>query len=344
MNRYVGVFPPLTFEALKYQVIASGVRLGIPQHLGTEPTPVAKLAADLGADQLNLGRLLRALSTVGFVEQVSDTEFTLTPLGAAFHPGRGDALHEFAATYGDPAIWRALGELEGSVRTGRSGFELANGTGLYQHLAGDETLMRNFNGTMAMTTRLHAPILVSQYDFSRARHIVDVGGGDGALLARVLRTNPAARGTVFDSAEGMVGLDEVIADAGLAGRLTGEAGDFLTGSVTPGADLYLIKNVLHDWPDETCVRILANCRAAAAEGATFLVLVPVIPDWRTAAEPGSAFGHAALIDVLMMSLTCRDRTLPEFESLFSRAGLAITRTIPLEIPGSAHTILEATAV
>ncbi|HEX5121129.1 MAG TPA: methyltransferase [Pseudonocardiaceae bacterium] len=131
-----------------------------------------------------------------------------------------------------------------------------------------------------------------------------------------------------------------ITDAGLGERCTVVAGDFRTESVPQGADLSMLKNVLHDWPDEQCVRILINRAAAGAPDGRISVLTPVVPDWADAPDDPETYRPAAIADMSMMSVTGRGRTMDEFERLFTAAGLRQDRAIPLEMPSSGYRILE----
>lgn len=339
---HLGIFPNLAFEALKCQVVSTTVRLGVADGLGDGPRSAGDVAKELGLDEHNLARLLRALTALGFVEQISAEDYKLTEKGTTLRAGAFGPLTQFISTFGNPAIWRAIGSIEQSVRTGVSGFESAFCQEFYDYLADNEDLAYDFNGFMDFSTQMIAPQLVHLYDFSAARHVVDVGGGDGTLLAKVLKSNPQTSGTVFDTKEGTAGIEEVLDAAGLRDRCATDYGDFLTGPVTPGADVYLLKNIMQDWSDENCVAIMRNCREAAAQDGRILLLLPIIPDWDAEIDP-AIFSGTALTDVLMMALTGRDRTEQEIKVLIDAAGLKINRTFNVQIPNSDYRIIETTS-
>jgi hypothetical protein len=177
-------------------------------------------------------------------------------------------------------------------------------------------------------------VIASTYDFSKASLIADVGGGNGETLRRILKRFPQARGLVIDR-------DDVVqaipGTARMDGRIQVQAGDFLHG-VPAGADLYLLVRVPHDWPDEDCVRILKNCRAAMPTNARLLIVEQLL-------EPDPQLGRPSmyLLDVQMMAMfgRARERTHEEFKRLLLASGLDLVRQLPTE---SVVSIIEAAPV
>lgn len=298
---------------------------------------VGELARATGTHAPSLRRLLRAAAALGLFTVGADERFALTPLGRAFRDE--PAPRALAAMYGEGAIWRAYGALEDSVRGGRPAFEEANGTGLYEALAHGGALADRIHTAMSLVTSAQVPVIVRHYDFGAFRHIVDVGGGDGTLLAAILATHQDVHGTLAETAPVLAAAGATLKSAGVEGRCTAVTSDFLT-SVPSGADAYVLKNILHNFDDPTCVRILRNCRAAAAPHAKVLVPTLVLPDWKDVAGQREA-ALLALSDIEMMVLTPgRERTLAEHTDLFARAGLELTAAVPL--PGlPRHFMLEA---
>jgi predicted O-methyltransferase YrrM len=154
--------------------------------------------------------------------------------------------------------------------------------------------------------------------------MVDVGGGRGALVAGVLRAHPAMRGILLDMPEVVATAGALLAEAGVSDRCRLIGGNFFE-AVPQGADLYALKFILHDWPDEACVRILENCRRAMAPGGRILIVEHVIPE-----EKGPHI--ARFMDVNMMVMTSgRERTRQDFEGLLGAAGLKLRRLAPTPI-------------
>jgi hypothetical protein len=231
------------------------------------------------------------------------------------HPQR---LRDGALLLPAPFLWRPLGDLYESVRTGEPAFQRVFGQRFFEYLATHPGDAAVFNAAMTQGIAWSTPALLAAYDFSRFERLVDVGGGEGALLRDILAATPRLRGLLFD-------LPAVVAGAGgiLAGEIAARCeivgGDFFD-SVPEGADAYLLKGVIHDWPDDDAARILRNTRRAIPAGGTLLVVEPI----DSGARP------AGLSDLLMLAIGGRDRSETEFRALLAAAGFELTRLIPTE--------------
>ena len=320
------------------QISGTVSRLGVPGVFDTPVKSVDELAAATGTHAASLLRLLRAASALGLLTERTDGAFELTKLGEIMRDD--EALRALLALYGDESVWRAFGALEQATRTGRSGFEHAHGTSLFDALESDEGMASRFHHAMNLVTAAQVPAIVRDYDFSPFRHVVDVGGGDGTLLASVLRCHESVRGTLVDRPAALRPAEAALRAAGVADRCTVTEGDFLA-SLPAGGDAYLLKNILHNWEDPQCVQILSNCAQAAGPNGRILVPAVVLPEGAEHTDREEA-ALMALSDVEMMVLTSgRERTRSEYESLFAAAGLTPGAAVPLQgLPG--HHMLEAT--
>ena len=177
--------------------------------------------------------------------------------------------------------------------------------------------------------------IVAAYDFAAAHMVVDVGGGQGTLLASILHAHPKARGVLFDLPHVIASARTRMESTGQAARWECVAGDFFTG-VPTGGDLYLLKKVIHDWDDERAQRILTNCRTAMSDTGRLLLMEPLIP-------PGNEASFNKLLDLLMLVWNAggRERTEREHQSLLASAGFRLSRVIPTR---SGLSILEAVPV
>jgi hypothetical protein len=177
--------------------------------------------------------------------------------------------------------------------------------------------------------------VVAAYDFADTRTVVDVGGGQGTLMASILQVQPNARGVLFDLPHVIATSRTHMASAGDTARREFMAGDFFA-SVPAGGDLYLLKKIIHDWDDERAQLILTNCRNAMSSTARLLLIEPVIP-------PGNDPSFNKLLDLLMLVWTSggRERTESEHRALLASAGLSLNRVIPTR---SAVSIVEAVSV
>jgi hypothetical protein len=205
------------------------------------------------------------------------------------------------------------------------------GSTVFEYFAKHEDQARMFSAAM---TNGSAPVIreaARSIDPAGARVVVDVGGADGAFAAELLDRNPGLTGAVLDLPKVVPGVAEAAKARGLEDRLTGVVGDFL--EAVPSADIYLLKSVMHDWNDESCVKMLSNIRAAMNPGARLFIVEMAIT--------ASTSLTVALMDMAMLAgFTGQERELPHFERLLRSAGLEVAQTISLRTP---YYLIEARA-
>ncbi|WP_432933531.1 methyltransferase [Microbispora sp. CA-135349] len=307
------------------QILYAAVRLGVPDLLAEGPAPVTRLAESTGSDRHALYRLLRALVVLGVAEEGEPGWFGLTEQGQPLRADHPWSMRSSLLLLGDPDTWRAWGALTHSVRTGEAAWDHVHGSPLFAHLARHPELSAVFNRAMREGTERIAPALPMAYDFTGAQTVVDVGGGNGSLLAAVLAATPGLKGILFDTAEGVTGAAEELRRAGLADRCSIETGDFF--EAVPEGDVMLVKGVLHDWDDRRCVALLHSCRRSIAADGRLLVLEPVMPSGLGTPEAAGA----VMSDIAMLVYTGgRERGMTEFRDLFAAAGFGLAEvTAPL---------------
>jgi hypothetical protein len=306
------------------QALYAAARLGVPDQLADGPRPIADVAATIQADADALGRLARSLSGLGVVTEVGDATYALTPLGATLVSDAPGSMRDLALMWME-THYAPFAALVDTVRTGECAATRYYGMPFFEWLAGEPDHALRFTAAMADLTSGIKAGAVANYDLSGARRIVDVGGADGTLLAMVLARNPDATGVSFDLPHVVPSVAAVAKGAGLAQRLTGEAGDFFD-AVPAGFDTYLLSMILHDWDDERAQRILANIARAGASGARVCALELIVP-------PGDAPHMAKMIDLTMLGmLSGRERSETELRALFERAGLRYERSVSTPTP------------
>ena len=169
-----------------------------------------------------------------------------------------------------------------------------------------------------------APAVAEAYDFAPFKTVVDVGGGHGVLLSTILQAYPKVNGIVFDSPHVVVGAEEAIHKASLTGRCRASGGDFFQ-SVPSGGDVYLMKHIIHDWPDDKATTILRNCRGVKAGGKLLLVELVL--------KPGNEPDMGKIIDLEMLVVASgKERTEAEYRALLAGAGWRLTRVLPTKSP------------
>jgi hypothetical protein len=311
----------LTAGAYLGQALSVAARLGIADLLDNGPQSIAAIATATGAHAPFLHRLMRALTTRRVFAELPDGRFALTPIAAGLCSKVQGNLRSYAVWMGEDWHLNAVSALEHTVRTGEPAFAHAHGMPLYAYLAEHPRAGSVFDA--AITSRAHQEnsAIVAAFEWPVGT-IVDVGGGQGTLLAAILRAQTQARGIVFELPHVAAAASAFIAAEGLADRCTAIAGDAFE-HVPSGGMLYLMRRVLHGQDDTRCSRILRNCRAAMMSGSRLLVIEHVL-------APGDdgSWGRILDLQMLMLSANGRERTQAEFSQLLSEAGFVLERIVP----------------
>jgi hypothetical protein len=293
------------------QAIVAVTAAGVVDRLATGPSTCEDLAAVAGVDVDALRRYLRVLVAEGVLAQPADDVFALTPMGALLRADTPGSLSHFAVLMSGEA-YLAWGQVEHALRTGKSGFEAAYGEPYFSWLAEHPDEQARFNRAQAgLVERRLLPLL--ERDWTGMSMVVDVGGGNGALLMALLADRPGLRGILLDLPTVVAAAAAALAEAGLADRCQCVPGSFFD-DVPSGADVYVLAQILHDWDDEHAVAVLSRCRAAIPAHGRLLVLEQVVPvDDRP--HP------AKLLDLhMLMMLGGRERTETEWRQLLARGG------------------------
>jgi predicted O-methyltransferase YrrM len=309
------------------QIIYVAAKLGIADLLTHGPQGAGTLARATQTHAPSLTRLMRALGSLGVFRENEQHEYELTTLGRCLVSGSPGALRARAILNGEE-WYQGWGGLLHSVRTGESAFHNLFGKRFFEYIADRADTAAAFNEAMASSTEGAAAAVVTAYDFSACRTIVDVGGGTGAFLAAVLRAAPQAHGILFDRPSVVAAARELIAHAGVAERCELVGGDFFE-AVPSGGDAYMLSWIIHDWDDERSIAILRNCRRAMTGDARLLLFEQVVPT-------GNQPSLSKLYDLHMLVLAPggRERRSDEYQRLLAAADLRLTRIISTEVPRS----------
>jgi hypothetical protein len=292
--------------------VRAAVTLDLASHVGGGVT-VGELAAAAGAQVAGVRKLIRLLARDGYFT-LDDDQVGLGPRGwllledgvrSRLDHGRGYARVDDA--------WPGLVE---ALRTGGSGYEAARGKSFYTELGADEQLVSSFDGQLAEWSGHWTGRLVDALGLGD-EHVVDVGGGTGALLGAVLLACPETRGTLVELPSTAERAAQFFAEQGLTDRVAIATQSFFE-PLPAGADLYLIAQVLHNWPDAETVAILK--RLADAAGDAPIVIVERLT--------GGAENDADLASDLLMYAVfgAGERSAAEFAELAEEAGLELVST------------------
>ncbi|MBM7773201.1 hypothetical protein JOD54_003405 [Actinokineospora baliensis] len=318
----------MLYSSLVSQVLIAVAEVGAADVFGDGPEHVAEVARRTGCHTESLYRALRALASVGVFSEVAPKVFTLTPLARTLRGDGPDSMRDLARYLGRPERQRSFGAMAHTLRTGRPAFDHVNGTDLWSLLTTRGELGTLFDRAMGNMARMVNSSTLAAHDLSGARRLVDVGGGQGHLVATLLARYPELTAVVFDLPRVIPEAEAVLGAAGVLDRATCVGGDFFE-SVPTGGDTYLLSWTIHDWDDDDSVRILRNVRTAMADTGSQLLLVDdVLPE-------GDAPHFGKFEDIVILTLlTGRSRTESEFAALLSRAGFTHVETRPTTAPTS----------
>ncbi len=305
------------------QAIHVAATLGIADLLEDGPRHVDELAQTTGTHAPTLYRLLRALASVGVFAEQPNGQFGSTTLAEYLRTNAPRSLRAWAMQIGQQYLWTSWGHLLHSVRTGEPAFPELHGTTAWEYRAAHPEEDAVFNAAMTALSAGVAETIVQSYDFSGMDVLMDVGGGEGVLLAAILAENPALRGVLFDQPHVLTGANDLLEREGVVDRCEVVSGSFFE-AVPGGADAHLLKSIVHDWDDAATVKILRACRAAIANTGRLLVVEPII-------QPGNEPDPAKFSDLnMLVMLGGQERTADDFERLYAEAGFRLSDIIRTE--------------
>ncbi len=319
------------------QSISVAAKLGIADLLADGPKNSEELAQATGTHASSLYRLLRSLASFGIFAEDETGRFGLTPRAAMLQTNVPGSIRAYAIVTGEEWHWRMWGGILHSVKTGEPAFDHLFGMEFQDYYNQNPEVAKNFDGAMVSVLGMTDAAIVTNYDFSSIDKVVDVGtgGGDGSLIASLLKKNPKMQGIFFDLPDRIAKVKDLIKDEGLEERCELVAGDVFE-SFASGGGAYIIKNLIHDYDDERAIKLLKNCHDAIAENGKVLAVEMIVP-------PGNEPSLAKIVDVeaLIMSAGAIERTEGQYRDLFEAAGFKLTNVISTRSPMS---ILEAVPV
>jgi O-methyltransferase domain/Dimerisation domain len=305
------------------QAIRTMAVLGLADHLAAGPRTVDELAEQSSAHAPSLDRLLRALCALSLCARDAEGRVRLTQLGELLRSDAPDSFKSSVLMITAPHIQRAWEKLPDAVRTGEPAFARIHGIGFWEYLVAQPEEGALFDAAMSGDAEERAEALLAACDLSGVDTIVDVGGGQGKLLAAVLAAVPGLCGVLADRSEVVAGAGEVLRTAEVADRCAVVGSDFFD-SAPSGGDAYVLAQIIHDWPKQEALEILSTCHQAMAPGARLWVIEQVI-------EPGEASVELTLLDLNMLMLFGgQERTAEEYQGLLEAAGFGEIRVLPTD--------------
>jgi O-methyltransferase domain len=307
------------------QVVRTLAEMDVAEHLEPGPLAADQIAERASSDPDMTYRVLRAGAALGLLDYDQATgKFSGNSRLNILHEKSPLTLKHYARAAAGPAFWLPALRLSDTVRRGHNYVEETLGANVWDYFASHDDEARTFRTAMS---DISMPIIreaVSVIQVSARGHVIDIGGADGAFVCELLQANPQLTGAVLDLPSAMPGVAEESRERGLADRISGITGDFLDS--VPPADVYLLKFVLHDWCDQSCIEILSNVRGAMNPGARLFIVEMMLTGQANSAS-------VALMDMAMLfGFSGRERDIDEYRNLLQLAGLTIVKTSPLHHP------------
>ena len=310
-----------TVGLARTQMIGTVAELGVADELATGPATAEELAGRLGVNADALHRVLRALEFSDVVHLDAEGRFSLGRLGQALRSDHPNSVRDWARYFASKSNAAAWADLTETVRTGKAAFPRVHGRSVWQWFAEHPEEERAFAGGMQAATEVDAPFIVNGYPWPERGVICDVAGGVGTLLAAILNSRPGLRGVLVDGPGVLAEAEGRLAGRGLRERVELSEGDIFR-SLDASADVYVMKNILHDWDDQASATILKCVRAAMPAGSRLVVIEYL-------QERNRPHVVASLSDIQMMTVCDdgRERSAEELQALLKGAGLR---------PGAVH--------
>ncbi|MBL8859550.1 MAG: methyltransferase [Planctomycetes bacterium] len=304
------------------KMIYCAARLKVADHLARGPATAAEIAVKSECHAESLHRLLRALASLGIFRETSGGKFELTPKAQYLRSDHVEGVRDFAVMINDD-LFEAWCDIYHSVKTGESAVHKRFGGDFFSAvLSKNPDKSATFDRAMEQIHGVEIQLMLEFYDWSRFACIADVGGGSGQTLFAILERHPSAKGILID-------LPDVVSRARAAQHPASKRCAFHGGSffdsVPSGADCYFLRHIVHDWNDADSIKILRACRAAMGKDARLVIVEKAIPQ-------GNEPEFAKLLDINMLAIGGKERTLAQYEKLFVDSGLKLAQHYPTPGP------------
>ncbi len=316
----------VTGQLLLVRALGVVVDLGIADLVADGAKSMDELITATGCNRDALYRLLRMLGGHGVFAEDAQGRIELTPRAELLQTGHQDSMRELLLLDWQDIHWNTYQALPEAVQSGKIAFEIAYGQRFFDYLAERPPLNAAFDRRMARVSAAENGQVAKAYAFDAHAPVIDIGGGQGGLLAAIIRQYPGTVAALYEQPQVLADPAD-LREAGLVGAVARIAGDFFR-DIPPGFGLYVMKRIIHDWDDDRAIRILRRCCQAMTDASRVLVIDAVM-------TPGNDPDPNKNLDLGIMAMTPgRERTREEFASLFAAAGLHLTRIIPTQAPST----------
>jgi hypothetical protein len=311
-----------TIGAGMTHLLGSAVRFGIADILEGGPLTAAQLAEHCQLDSDSLHRALRVLVYKGYFKLDKSGRFSNNRMSRTLLSNRADQSTQFVRYFSSTSNLTAWTNIDSVLQTGDNGFVQAYGKSVWQWFSEHPEEEACFAGAMSGRTYADAPFIASAYPFGEVQTVCDVGGGSGGLLAAILGSHGHLKATLVDLPGVVEKAQQKLGSSPIGARVQLHPGDIFQ-ELPAGNDLYLLKNILHDWTDADCKRILDNCRAAVGNSGRILVA-----EFTPATNEAHDMGVVTDVQMMVVTDNGRERSIEEFSTLFRNSGFSLARVLP----------------
>ncbi len=313
------------------KAIGVACELNIADIIDSDHKSINEIADKCDADPDSLYRLMRALASDGIFKETDKKTFINTPQSNALKDGKGSMKYMIEHQMGKTNL-EMLPELTNSIKTGKSAAHKLFGTDIFVHLKNHPDKNELYNKAMTNTSDIFSEVFVAYYDFSGIKKLIDIGGGEGYLISRILTDYPDMQGVVFDQPHVVKTSSNIFEKFGIKNRAEAIAGSIFE-EIPSGGDGYIMKNILHIFDDKTCIRILRNIKSSMPASGKLLIAETVISE-----DNKPEFGKLFDLQMLIGTEGGKERTRKEFEDILNEAGFKLNNVIKTVSPFS---IIEA---
>lgn len=310
------MFQDLLYGYMLTQCLYTIVKLGVPDYLIDSPKNVTELAKLTMTHPEALYRVMRCLAAYGAFNENEKKEFSLNEMSSQLLTNKEASLRDYLI-FCSEVMYKASTCLVDTLKTGKPAFNFYFGMNFWEYLASHPNESTLFNHAMQKGFESIVSDLIEAYDFSNAETIIDVGGGNGHFVSKILLKNAAVFGVVYDLEHVIPAAQDYIQKAVLSHRCKVIAGDFFK-SIPAQGSIYLLRVILHDWADDSALLILKNCRVAMQSQSKLLIVERIINN-----NENKTNNYLGDINMLI-AVGGKERSLDEYQTLIEQAGLKIT--------------------
>lgn len=309
------------------RAIGVAAELNLAEYLKNSEKPISELAVLTKTHEESLYRLMRMLASQGIFIEKKKKIFTNNRLSNTLLD-RQDSMRHMVIHQVNGINWKMFEELDYVVKTGENAAQKVLGMDVFEYLEKNPDKNNIYNNAMTNSSLMLSYAILSEYNFSHAKNIIDIGGGQGILLSMILNKYPAINGYVYDLPHVVEGANEIAKEYGVRDRLKTISGNFFE-SIPDGGDMYFLKSIIHNLSDDQCVEILNKIKAVLPENGKILIFEPII-------ENNNKYSFAKLYDIQMLvgRNGGKERTKEEFIEIIDKSGLKINRIIQTAAPFS----------